>query len=86
MSSMHPSDKSFSRGSLQELSALSPRFSWLETPSLWSRPDISITLESGTDCAGLLSGFDLMARLGVGGSSMLGLQQRLLETSGVGEG
>lgn len=86
LSSVPPSDKSFSRGSLRELSALSPRFSWLESPSPWSRPDITITPESGTDCPGLLSGFDLMAKLGVGGSSMLGLQQRLLETRGVGEG
>lgn len=86
LSSVQPSDKSFSRGSLQELSALSARFSWLESSSLWSCPDISITPESGADCPGLLSGFDLMDKLGVGGSSMLGLQHRLLDTGGVGVG
>lgn len=71
---------------MQELSALSLPFPWLERPSLWSRSDTSITPDSCTDCPGLLSGFDLMDKLGGGGSSMLGLQHRLLDTGGVGVG
>lgn len=81
LSSGQPSDNSFSRGSLQELSALSLRF-----PGLWSRSDITITPESCTDCPGLLSGFDLMATLGGAGSSMLGLQHKPLDTGGGGVG
>lgn len=79
MSSAPPSDKSFSRGSLQEPSALI-------RPSLWSCSDVSVAPESGPDCPGLLSGFDLMDKLGEGGPSMLGRQHRPFDTGGVGVG
>lgn len=90
LSSVQPSDKSFSRGSLQESSPLSLLFSWMESgeksPSLLSPSDSSITPESCAVCMGLLSGFGLMSNMGSCGSSMLGLQHRLSETEGNGEG
>ena len=80
-----PSVKSFSRGALQELSALgSLLFPWLVR--LWSRSDVSITPESGANAPGLLSGLDLMGKLRGGGSSMLGLQHRPFDPRGVGVG
>lgn len=88
MSSVQASVKSFSRGSLQELPALPLHFPWLERPSLRSRSDVRITPESCTDCPGLPSGFELRDKPGRagGGSSMLGLQHRPLDTRGVGVG
>lgn len=86
LSSVQPSGKSFSRGSLQETSPLSLLFSSLVSPSLLSPSDSSITPESCGVCIGLLSGFGLMSKVVGCGSSMLGLQHRPSETGGTGVG
>lgn len=88
LSSTLPSDRlrSFSRGFLQESSPLSLSFSWLASPSLLSPSESSITPEFCAVCTDLVSGFGLKSKVGGCGSSMVGLQHRLSETGGTGEG
>lgn len=86
LSSAQLSERSFSRGSLQDSSPLPLLFSWLVSPSLLSPSDSSITPGSCAVCVGLLSGFGRKSKLGGCGSSMLDLQHRLSETGGTGVG